>query len=105
MNINPFLATDGYKPGHHKMYPQGTTLVYSNFTPRHGKHSNTDLGGVISFGQQMVIKQIHKMFDEKFFGGQLRREWQRLVEKLPEGNSAIFEYTATSRPLGTCRIT
>jgi nicotinamide phosphoribosyltransferase len=67
MNINPFLATDGYKTGHHKMYPQGTTLVYSNFTPRHGKHSNTDLGGVISFGQQMVMKQIKEMFDENFF--------------------------------------
>ena len=68
MNINPFLATDGYKTGHHKMYPQGTTLVYSNFTPRGGKHSNIKDGkGVISFGQQMVMKQITEMFDENFF--------------------------------------
>jgi len=67
MNINPFLATDGYKTGHHKMYPKGTTLVYSNFTPRHGKHNNTHLKGVISFGQQMVMKQIKEMFDEYFF--------------------------------------
>jgi nicotinamide phosphoribosyltransferase len=65
--MNPFLATDGYKTGHHKMYPKDTTLVYSNFTPRHGKHSNTNLGGVISFGQQMVMKQIKEMFDKDFF--------------------------------------
>ena len=68
MNINPFLATDGYKTGHQKMYPQGTTLVYSNFTPRHGKHTNVKGGkGVISFGQQMVMRQIKEMFDENFF--------------------------------------
>lgn len=35
--MNPFLATDGYKTGHHLMYPKGTELVYSNFTPRSKK--------------------------------------------------------------------
>ena len=66
--MNPFLITDGYKTGHHMMYPQGTTKVYSNFTPRHGKHSNVKGGkGVISFGQQMVMRQIKEMFDEYFF--------------------------------------
>lgn len=65
--MNPFLATDAYKTSHHKQYPKGTTLVYSNFTPRSGKHSNTDTGGVVSFGQQMVMKQINEMFNEGFF--------------------------------------
>lgn len=66
--MNPFLATDGYKTGHHKMYPQETTLVYSNFTPRSGKHSNVkNSKGVVSFGQQMVMKQIKEMFDDHFF--------------------------------------
>lgn len=27
-------ATDGYKLGHHRMYPEGTEQVYSNWTPR-----------------------------------------------------------------------
>lgn len=66
--MNPFLVTDGYKTGHHKMYPEGTTVVYSNFTPRHGKHTNVEGGkGVISFGQQMVMRQIKEMFDKDFF--------------------------------------
>lgn len=69
MNINPFLATDGYKVDHHRQYPEGTTLVYSNFTPRAAKHApkgvNKDY--IISFGQQMVMRQIKEMFDENFF--------------------------------------
>lgn len=66
--MNPFLCTDGYKTSHHQMYPQGTTLVYSNFTPRHGKHTNVENGkGVIAFGQQMVMIQIKEMFDKHFF--------------------------------------
>lgn len=69
INMNPFLETDGYKTGHHKMYPQGTTLVYSNFTPRSAKHAPKGVSKdyIISFGQQMVMKQIHEMFDKHFF--------------------------------------
>lgn len=93
MNINPFLATDGYKTGHHKMYPQGTTLVYSNFTPRHGKHSNIkDSKGVISFGQQMVIKQIKDLFNENFFGGFQRKDYEYKMSKIDENTTAHAEY-------------
>lgn len=67
--MNPFLATDGYKVDHHRQYPDGTTLVYSNFTPRAAKHApkgvNKDY--IISFGQQMVMRQIKEMFDKNFF--------------------------------------
>lgn len=57
MNILPALAKDAYKIGHINQYPEGTTLVYSNFTARSGKHSNTpsDTGGVIFFGLQAFI--------------------------------------------------
>lgn len=67
--MNPFLATDGYKTDHHRQYPDGTTLVYSNFTPRAAKHApkGVDKGYIISFGQQMVMRQIKEMFDEHFF--------------------------------------
>lgn len=68
-NINPFLLCDGYKIDHHRQYPENTTLVYSNFTPRAAKHApkgvNKDY--IISFGQQMVMKKIKEMFDEHFF--------------------------------------
>ena len=73
--------TDGYKTGHNKMYPKGTTLVYSNFTPRSNKYAPKGCDEVVSFGQQMVMKQIHEAFQRDFFSqpkdvvcGQMKEE-------------------------------
>jgi nicotinamide phosphoribosyltransferase len=65
--MNPLLLTDGYKTGHHQQYPHGTTLVYSNFTPRSNKYAPKGCDMVVSFGQQMVMKQIHEAFQNEFF--------------------------------------
>jgi nicotinamide phosphoribosyltransferase len=65
--MNPLLLTDGYKTGHHQQYPKGTTLVYSNFTPRSNKYAPKGCDQVVSFGQQMVMKQIHEAFEKDFF--------------------------------------
>lgn len=80
-NMNPLFLTDGYKTGHHQQYPKGTTLVYSNFTPRSNKYAPAGCDEVVSFGQQMVIKQIHEAFDKDFFSrpkeevcGEMKRE-------------------------------
>lgn len=79
--MNPLLLTDGYKTGHHQQYPKGTTLVYSNFTPRSNKYAPTNCDEVVSFGQQMIMKQIHEAFDKEFFSkpkdevcGEMKRE-------------------------------
>jgi nicotinamide phosphoribosyltransferase len=81
MKINPLLLTDGYKTAHHQMYPEGTTLVYSNFTPRSNKYAPKGCDKVVSFGQQMVMKQIHEAFRDEFFNrmksevcGEMKRE-------------------------------
>ena len=65
--INPALLTDGYKTGHHQQYPKGTTLVYSNFTPRSNKYAPKGCDKVVSFGQQLIMKQIHDSFQKDFF--------------------------------------
>lgn len=65
--MNPFLMTDGYKVSHHLMYPKGTNLVYSNFTPRSGKHATPNLGGVVCFGTTMTMQFIHEQFKNFFF--------------------------------------
>jgi nicotinamide phosphoribosyltransferase len=65
--MNPLFLTDGYKTGHNKMYPKGTTLVYSNFTPRSNKYAPKGCDHVVSFGQQMVMQQIHEAFQKDFF--------------------------------------
>lgn len=79
--MNPLLLTDGYKTGHHLQYPKGTTLVYSNFTPRSNKYGPKGAEAVVSFGQQMVMKQIHEVFHNEFFSkpkdevcGEMKRE-------------------------------
>ena len=79
--MNPLLLTDGYKTGHHQQYPEGTTLVYSNFTPRSNKYAPKGCDNVVSFGQQMIMKQIHESFQNEFFSkpkdevcGEMKRE-------------------------------
>ena len=79
--MNPLLLTDGYKTGHHQQYPKGTTLVYSNFTPRSNKYAPKGCDQVVSFGQQMVMQQIHEAFQNEFFSrpkdvvcGEMKRE-------------------------------
>jgi len=65
--MNPLFLTDGYKTGHHQQYPKGTTLVYSNFTPRSNKYGPKGCDQVVSFGQQMIMRQLHEVFQKDFF--------------------------------------
>jgi nicotinamide phosphoribosyltransferase len=65
--MNPLLLTDGYKTSHNKQYPEGTTLVYSNFTPRSNKYAPKGCNEVVVFGSQMVMMQLHEMFQKDFF--------------------------------------
>lgn len=65
--MNPLFLTDGYKTAHHIMYPKGTTLVYSNFTPRSNKYAPKGCDNLVSFGQQMMMLQIHEAFQKDFF--------------------------------------
>ena len=50
-------ATDGYKLGHHRMYPEGTQMVYSNWTPRSNKYFPEATEGSVVFGIQYFIKK------------------------------------------------
>jgi nicotinamide phosphoribosyltransferase len=64
--ISPILLKDGYKVGHKFQYPEGTTLVYSNLTPR--KSRNPELTEVMFFGLQYFIKEyLVRQFEESFF--------------------------------------
>jgi nicotinamide phosphoribosyltransferase len=79
--MNPLFLTDGYKTGHHQQYPKGTTLVYSNFTPRSNKYAPKGCNKVVSFGQQLIMKQLHNTFENEFFSrpkdevcGEMKRE-------------------------------
>ena len=64
--MNPLLLTDGYKVDHKRQYPNGTTLVYSNWTPRKSRLDGID--EVVFFGLQYFLKKyIIQDFDLHFF--------------------------------------
>lgn len=64
--MNPLLLTDGYKIDHRRQYPEGTTLVYSNWTPR--KSRMEGVNEVVLFGLQYFIKKyILEDFETHFF--------------------------------------
>lgn len=79
--MNPLFMCDGYKTGHHQQYPEGTTLVYSNFTPRSNKYGPKDCNEVVVFGTQMAMMILHEVFQKEFFNkpkeevcGEMKRE-------------------------------
>lgn len=53
--MNPLHLTDGYKLGHKQMYPEGTSFVFSNFTPRGTRRPKSE--GITWFGLQYFIKE------------------------------------------------
>lgn len=68
MNFLEIYWTDVYKTGHKFMLPPGSTLMYSNFTPRSGKLSNCpNEGKIVSIGQQMLVQKMKEDWDINFF--------------------------------------
>lgn len=71
--INPMTACDFYKVGHKDMYPKGTTMIYSNFTPRSNRLAPS-VGAkkpdqIVMFGLQGFIKSfLMEAFHYGFFG-------------------------------------
>jgi len=64
--MNPLLYTDGYKVDHRRQYPDQTTLVYSNWTPRKSRIEGIE--EVVLFGLQYFIKRyILDEFTHNFF--------------------------------------
>lgn len=64
--MNPLLLTDGYKVDHRRQYPDQTTLVYSNWTPR--KSRIEGINEIVFFGLQYFIKKyILEDFQTHFF--------------------------------------
>lgn len=64
--IPAILYTDYYKVDHRRQYPEGTTKVYSNFTPRSSRIQ--DIDEVVVFGVQYFLQDfLQRRFDTSFF--------------------------------------
>lgn len=67
MHLNTMLLCDFYKISHRQMYPKGTQIVYSTWTPRASRIK--DVNEVVVFGIQAFIKdRLMQVFDKNFFG-------------------------------------
>lgn len=66
MNILPLAHIDWYKADHRRQYPNGTSLVFSNFTPRSSRIDGVNR--VVFFGLQYFIKEyLVRQWNANFF--------------------------------------
>lgn len=66
----PITAIDFYKADHRRQYPEGTEVVYSNFTPRSDRLFNwkEKSGKIVFFGLQGFIKSfLIDLWNNEFF--------------------------------------
>lgn len=69
INVMPIIAKDFYKTDHRRQYPEGTTKIYSNLTPRITRDPYLNFGCVV-FGVQGFIEEYlvnnfkHFFFDQ-----------------------------------------
>lgn len=74
--MNALYLTDGYKLDHRRQYPEQTTLVYSNWTPR--KSRLKGINEVVFFGLQYCIQNyIIDDFNANFF----RQPKEKVIKK------------------------
>ena len=100
--MNPLLLTDGYKVDHRRQYPDKTTLVYSNWTPR--KSRIKGINEVVFFGLQYFIKRyIIKEFEENFFSMPKEivcRKYSRRINNYLGENSVGIKHIEELHDLG-----
>lgn len=63
---NPLTQIDYYKADHRRQYPEGTSLVYSNLTPRNSRVEGVN--EIVFFGLQYFLKDyLIRQWNEGFF--------------------------------------
>jgi len=102
MKTSPILLKDGYKVGHKFQYPQGTTLVYSNLTPRKSRNDGTD--EIVFFGLQYFIKEyLLRQFDEYFFSKskeEVLQQYARRIDNYLGKDSITYHHIEALHQLG-----
>jgi nicotinamide phosphoribosyltransferase len=100
--MNPLLFTDGYKLDHKRQYPENTTLVYSNWTPRKSRIESIDK--VVFFGLQYFIKKyMIEDFNNNFFTQDkdvVLRKYARRINNYLGENSVGLEHISDLHDLG-----
>lgn len=102
MRINPLMLIDFYKADHRRQYPDGTELVYSNFTPRKSRLEGNE--NLVFFGLQYFIKEyLVKQWNEGFFNvpkEKIVAEYKRRMDNALGKDSIPVEHIAELHDLG-----
>lgn len=96
---NPIFWKDFYKVSHYEQYPPGTTLIFSNFTPRkfrtYAKHA-------VFFGIKHFLHELNGAFKLGFFDKPLNEvmdQYKYVMEK-SLGSTKNFDHIAELHKLG-----
>lgn len=106
MGIFPPHATDFYKTGHIRQYPEGTQYVYSNFTCRSDKFAKVldDFDHkVVFFGLQGLCSRMLDLWDEQFFlmpKGYVLDRYKKRMDNSLGPNAVSVDHFAALHDLG-----
>lgn len=96
------MLTDGYKIDHRRQYPEGTNLVYSNFTARKSRISEID--SVVFFGLQYFCQEyLIDGWQESFFDRPKKvvvDEYKRRIDNYLPNNGIDFKHIEDLHDLG-----
>lgn len=99
---NPLTKIDFYKADHRRQYPKGTTLVYSNFTPRKSRFKERT--HIVFFGMQYLILQyLIKDWNENFFNKPLEEvlnKYKRRMDNALGKNAIPMDHIEALHKLG-----
>ena len=99
---NIIHATDAYKLDHRRQYPDGTTLVYGNWTPRGSRLEGVN--EVVFFGlQYFIMKYLIDEFKKDFFFQPIDvvlRSYQRRINNYLGPNQIGTDHIKTLHHLG-----
>ncbi len=100
--MNALFLTDGYKLDHRRQYPTGTSLVYSNWTPRKSRMEGLD--EVVFFGLQYFLKKyLIEDFNQHFFSQpkeQVVAKYARRINNYLGEHSISFDHIEALHDLG-----
>lgn len=102
MKMNPLMLIDFYKADHRRQYPEGTELVYSNFTPRKSRQAENE--NLVFFGLQYFVKEyLIRQWNEGFFSlpkEKVVADYKRRMDNALGKDSIPIEHIAELHDLG-----
>jgi len=106
LDVNPLFLLDFYKTGHMPQYPDGTEMVYSNYTCRGDRlalKSSVYDGKTVFAGLSGTIKRLVELFNDNFFAkpkAEVLADYQRRMDNALGKDAVNTDHIAELHDLG-----